>query len=128
MSLILKAFAPDSIFGRDRWLALWAALVNFGWQRVLWDPQFITKETDLVLLHLRRQSRECCQQVPKNHGGLLLSRCALPGRGVQQELPSTITNGRNLVLMSPKKCPACREIFFLFCGFCEEEQAEKKHS
>src|SRR5437773_9783521 len=27
-----------------------AALVNLGRQRVLWDPQFITKETDLVLL------------------------------------------------------------------------------
>jgi len=24
-----------------------AALVNLGWQRVLGDPQFITKETDL---------------------------------------------------------------------------------
>src|SRR5882762_6760219 len=31
-------------------LAIGAALVNLGRQRVLWDPQFITKETDLVLL------------------------------------------------------------------------------
>src|SRR2546427_68448 len=27
-----------------------AALVDLGRQRVLWDPQFVTKETDLVLL------------------------------------------------------------------------------
>src|SRR5947207_3215597 len=31
-------------------LALGAAPVNLGRQRVLWDPQFVTKEMDLVLL------------------------------------------------------------------------------
>src|SRR5205814_5191872 len=32
--------------------AIRAALVNLGWKRVLGDPQFITKVTDLILLRL----------------------------------------------------------------------------
>src|SRR5438045_162989 len=51
----------------------------------------------------RWQSRECCQHVPMDLGVLLLFRCALLGRGVQRELPSTITNGQKLVLICQKK-------------------------
>ena len=51
----------------------------------------------------RWQSPECCQQVPMGLGDLLLFRCALPRRRFQRELPSTITNGQKLALMSQKK-------------------------
>ena len=44
-----------------------------------------------------------------NHRYLLLFRRALPGRGVQRELPSTITNGQKLVLSA--RLP--QNIFFL---------------
>ena len=71
-----------------------------------------------------RQNREGCQQVPMGLGGLLLFRCALPGRGFQRELPSIITNGQKLVLICQKKSVAFRELFFLFGGFCEGTGSE----
>src|SRR6266566_2176174 len=58
-----------------------------------------------------------------NHRYLLLFRRALPGRGVQRELPSTITNGQKLVLSA--RLP--QNIFFL-CGFWAETASSRKRS
>jgi len=66
-------------------------------------------------------------QVPMNHGDLLVFRCALYGRGVQRQLPSTITNGRNLVLMSQKKCPVFRKFFF-FVNFGQKRLAKENRN
>jgi hypothetical protein len=64
-------------------------------------------------------------QVPMNHGDLLVFRYALFGRGVQRQLPSIITNGRNLVLMSQKKMSRLPQICFL-CEFWAETASEKE--
>jgi hypothetical protein len=62
-----------------------------------------------------------------NHGDLLVFRCALYGRGVQRQLPSTITNGRNLVLMSQKKCPVFRKFVF-FVNFGQKRLAKENRN
>jgi len=61
-----------------------------------------------------RQSRECCQQVPIDLGVLLLFRCALRGRGVQRELPSTITYSQNFRGIAQRKSAHAFWRFFDF--------------
>jgi hypothetical protein len=61
-----------------------------------------------------RQNRECCQQVAMNHGDLVLFRCALPGQGVQRELPSTITYSQNFGGSAQKKVLMLFEDLLIF--------------
>jgi hypothetical protein len=58
----------------------------------------------------RWQSWACCREVPMNRGDPLLFRCGLRRRGVQRELPSTITYSQKF------RGSAQRESTHTFCG------------
>jgi hypothetical protein len=59
-----------------------------------------------------------------NHRYLLLFRRALPGRGVQRKLPSTITNGQKLVLSAHLP----QTIFFLMWILGRKRQSREKEA
>ncbi len=65
-----------------------------------------------------------------NHGDLLTRRCALLGRGIQQELPSTITYSQNSVEVLKIKCSHVLQnsLVFFDCAYGQPRSVGKMGS
>ncbi len=65
-----------------------------------------------------------------NHGDLLTRRCALLGRGIQRELPSTLTNGREAGKIFQRKMfhVLQNSLVFFGCAYGQPRSAGKMGS